>query len=239
MNTDKLSTNPMSENIILILDFDSTIVQVETLDELAKISLQKYSPQQKEATFNQVIALTNSAMNGTISIEESLDKRVALLNAYKPDVDLVTKSLLNAVSDSFKSNKDFFKKNRNDIFIVSAGFTECIKPVANILGLKEEHIFANEFIYDPESLKVTGINKSLPLAQTKGKVKAVKSLNRNNTIIHALGDGFTDYEIKSEGAANLFFAFTETVKREKVIKKADYVVGNFEEYLQIRKTYLP
>jgi D-3-phosphoglycerate dehydrogenase len=229
----------MSENITLILDFDSTIVQVETLDELAKISLQKCSPDLKEATLNQIIALTNLGMDGTISIEESLDKRVALLNASKSDVEEVTKNLLDALSPSFKSNKDFFERNKKDIYIVSAGFTECIKPVAKYLGLNERNIFANEFIYDPDTAKVIGINKSLPLAQTKGKIKAVKSLNLTTTNIHALGDGFTDYEIKSEGAATCFFAYTETVKREKVIKKADYIVGNFDEYLQIRKSYLP
>ena len=48
-----------------------------------------------------------------------------------------------------------------------------------------------------------------------------------------IGDGFTDYEMKSVGSADKFFAFTENIKRKEVIENADYEIQNFDEFLQI------
>jgi len=52
-------------------------------------------------------------------------------------------------------------------------------------------------------------------------------------IIYAIGDGYTDYQIKQSGVAKYFIAFTKHVKRRVVIEKADYIVQNFDELASI------
>jgi D-3-phosphoglycerate dehydrogenase / 2-oxoglutarate reductase len=51
--------------------------------------------------------------------------------------------------------------------------------------------------------------------------------------IYAIGDGYTDYELRESGLANKFFAFTENVSRKKVTDVADEVVASFDEFLYI------
>ena len=46
-----------------------------------------------------------------------------------------------------------------------------------------------------------------------------------------MGDGYTDFEIKKEGFANEFYAFTENVKRDKVLSEADHEAPTLEEFL--------
>src|SRR5262249_29524612 len=51
--------------------------------------------------------------------------------------------------------------------------------------------------------------------------------------VYVVGDGYTDFEIKKNGAATKFFAFTENVARDAVIGHADHVVPNFDEFLYV------
>ena len=52
-----------------------------------------------------------------------------------------------------------------------------------------------------------------------------------NDII-AIGDGYTDYEIKKYGLAKYFIAYTNHIKRDNVIKNADINCKNFNEVIQ-------
>ncbi|HPI55466.1 MAG TPA: phosphoserine phosphatase, partial [Chitinophagaceae bacterium] len=60
----------------LILDFDSTIVQTETLDELALLCLQNH-PQAGDIKFS-IHTLTQQAMNGELDFETALQQRISL-----------------------------------------------------------------------------------------------------------------------------------------------------------------
>ena len=48
-----------------------------------------------------------------------------------------------------------------------------------------------------------------------------------------IGDGFTDYEVMTSDAAHLFYAFTENVRRESVVKNADGVFKSFDDLVAI------
>ena len=61
-----------------------------------------------------------------------------------------------------------------------------------------------------------------------GKPKQIKALKLTGEV-HVLGDGFTDYEIKQAGFANTFYAFTENVKRARVIENADFEAPDLDE----------
>ena len=69
------------------------------------------------------------------------------------------------------------------------------------------------------------------LSQDDGKVKQLKKLELKGKII-VIGDGYTDYRMKEKGGADLFIAFTENIKREKVIAVADKSISNFKELIE-------
>jgi D-3-phosphoglycerate dehydrogenase len=212
---------------IFIIDFDSTIVSVEALDELARISLE-HNPD-KEKISKQISDITHQAMEGQIDFPTSLSKRFALFQPTSDDVTEAIEFLKEHLTTSLRRNKPFFQKYHKQIYIISGGFLECILPVMKEFGIKEDHILANNFIYDKKG-KILGFNKKNLLAQKNGKVKAVAGLKHTGTIC-VIGDGITDYQIKEQGEADIFFAFTENVYRKGVAAKADKIIRSFDELL--------
>ena len=67
----------MNSKFSLIIDFDSTIINLETLELLGSLSLEKNN--QKQSIIKQISHYTNQAMNGDITFQESLDIRLKLL----------------------------------------------------------------------------------------------------------------------------------------------------------------
>ncbi len=112
----------MKQQNYYIIDFDSTFTQVEALDELARISLNKHP--NKEAIFKKIEDYTNLAMEGKLSFSESLAQRVKLLEATEDHLKQLITRLKKKVSSSFSRNATFFKKHADEVLIVSGGFKE-------------------------------------------------------------------------------------------------------------------
>lgn len=216
-----------------IIDFDSTLTQVEALEELAAISLEN-NPKRTEI-LDRIKELTALGMEGKIPITQSLRQRITLLQANKKHFELLINVLKKKITPSFLRNKSFFQDNCENVFIISSGFKEFIAPVAKELNILEKNIFANTFIFDEEG-NIIGFDEINILAKENGKTEQLRSLKLTGEI-YVVGDGYTDYQMKESGLATKFFAFTENVERKIVVQKADYVVRNFEEFLKIAGSY--
>ncbi len=216
-------------NATLIIDFDSTFINLESLDKLAEVSLENH-PNKKDIV-TQISSITDQGMNGEISFADSLSLRIALLKSDKVLIAQVAELLKGKISDSFKKHKAFVKENSHSIFIVSSGFKELITPVVAEYGITADHVFANTFHYNNEGV-INGVDNTNPLAGNGGKIKVVASLNLSGHVV-AIGDGFTDYEIRKAGLATQFCAFTENVSRDKVTAVADYVTDSFDKIIEI------
>ena len=53
--------------------------------------------------------------------------------------------------------------------------------------------------------------------------------------VFVIGDGYTDYEIKRDGYADTFFLFIENIKRDSIIKSADYLLKSLDQFIKIIK----
>ena len=217
----------MKKPTYLIIDFDSTIITAETLEELAKISLN--DDPKKDIKIHQISSITEKAMNGEIHFMDALNERIKLLHANQSHLNILKKELNEKLSPSFKSIENYIQKHTTNIYVVSGGFTELIYPVVKEFGISKEHIFANVFTFDKTGL-INGVDPSQFLAQKPGKIDAVKSLNLDGTVI-VIGDGYTDYQIKKAGLAHHFIAYTESVSRPNVIKKGDIIATSFNEVI--------
>ena len=184
----------MSAKFSLIIDFDSTIISLETLEYLADISVSVSDSSKKQKLISQISHYTNLAMNGDITFEQSLDFRFELIKLNRQDINNSITYIKDKIDSSFLDNINFFKKHFDSIYVVSGGFKSIIEPVLNSIFDADWNIYANEFIFDDKD-NVMGIEKKNPLSLSKGKVELVKSLNLDNDII-IVGDGYTDYEIK-------------------------------------------
>ncbi len=231
MNSTTNEKDKADKKKYFIIDFDSTFTKVEAMDELCQIALQNHP--EKNQRLSQIQSLTDQAMDGNLSFRESLHKRIAILEANKSHLPELIEKLSEKVSESFKRNQNFFDEHKDTILIVSSGFKDFIVPIVTKFGVKNENIYANEFEFD-ENGKIKGFDASNLLSEDNGKVKLLRKLNLQGDI-YVIGDGYTDYEIKEAGLANEFYAFTENVKREKVISKADHEAQNLDEFLYINK----
>ncbi len=210
-----------------IIDFDNTFTKVEGLDELARIALEGKPEQQK--IVEQIKLLTDKGMNGDISFAESLRQRIALLAANKAHIEQLVHFLKTKVTNSFLRNAQFLSEHKHQIYIVSSGFKEFIVPIVTEFGILEDHVFANEFIFDAHG-QVIGFDEQNVLSTDGGKTKLLSKLNLQGDI-YAIGDGYTDYELKASGLANRFYAFTENIERQNVISVADNIVASLDEFL--------
>ena len=215
----------------LIIDFDSTFITKESLDELARLVLLNHRDGVQR--LQKIEALTLSGMEGKISFDLSLKKRVALIDANKNDIEKIAITLSKEVTPSIKKNKLYIQENSSKIMIFSGGFKEIIIPIVSEYGIDKKQIFANEFIYDSYG-NVVGINNNNNISKKSGKILMVKALNMSGKI-DVIGDGFTDYEIKKSGLASKFYAFVENINRDSISLLADEVLNSFDDYINIVK----
>jgi len=210
-----------------VIDFDSTFSSVEALDILGKISLK--GRKDHKDILQQIAQLTDLAMSGKLSFRESLSKRLDLLDAHQEHLPILVKRLKKLISKSFKRNKQFLKKNADNIYIISNGFKEFIFPIVSEYGIDEQNVHANTFVFSSKG-KIVGFDENNVLSQGMGKPAQIDALNLGGEIF-VIGDGYNDYEIRKEGKANRFYAFTENVKRQNVMDSADHIAPSFDEIL--------
>ena len=216
-------------NPLLIVDFDSTFIRDETLDEIANLllSLNRITEKDQE----EITKITNEAMIGKIDFRQALKKRIKLLNIHKNDVNQVTSILNKRVSLSIIQNKEYIQTIARSTYIVSGGFKEVIKPIVKEYGIPSNNIFANEFIYDDHGY-IIGINEKALLSYSDGKIRAVKTLDLSSGG-YVIGDGSTDLEIKPVKGIKAFICFIENIDRKAVSSKADYIASDFHEVINI------
>lgn len=214
-------------NTYFIIDFDSTFVKDESLDQLAKISLS--DNKNRQDILRKIEDITKKGMEGELSFRQSLSQRLKLFSPSEEDIRALVKHLKKSITKSAKRNKEFFRKFSGNIYIISGGFREYILPVVAPYGIREDHVLANRFIKN-KSGEITGFDHSCLLSTDGGKIKQVEALKLPGEII-AIGDGFTDYQIKKEGKAHKFFLFCENIKREKLVFLADEILPNFDDLL--------
>jgi D-3-phosphoglycerate dehydrogenase len=218
-----------TESRFFIFDFDSTLVQVESLPELARISL-RHHPERAER-LREVERITELTATGGMSMAEGIALRLELASAHRKHVESLTRVLKRSMTPSIKRNRAFFKQHRHRIFVLSNGFTELIWPVIRSLGLERGHLFANSLVFDERGYLV-GFDGKNPLAHSEGKSRILRGLQLDGEV-SVIGDGFSDVQMKKSGAAARFYAFTENVRREVVVEGADHVLPSFDEFLYV------
>lgn len=210
-----------------VFDFDSTLTRVEALDVLAEMTLQGKS--NKEEIIEEIQKITNLGIDGDISFTESLERRIKLLKANKSDLEGLVTELRQKISRSIESNKEFFEKFSDDIYVISCGFKEFIDPIVEEYNIPSERVYANTFEFDEEG-NIVGFDEDNPLSQHNGKIECLKQMNLNGEV-QVIGDGYSDYVMREAGIADKFFAYTENVHRDKAANNADHVTPNLDEFL--------
>ena len=217
----------INKKINLIFDFDSTFIQLETIEVLAEFALS--NNKNKTIVLNKIKDITDLAMIGKISFKEALSHRISMLNLDQKHIERTSDFIKRKISKSFISNIDFFKNNYNNIYIVSGGFKSIIYSTVKQFNIIESNIYANDFLNINNKATIDSNN---PLSMNNGKSMVIKNIDGFNIII---GDGYTDYEVKKNGFADIFIQYTENINRKELNDKADFIATNFNDILNFIK----
>lgn len=214
----------MPADIRLILDFDSTLVRVETLEIMADLMPDAIKVR------GRIRKLTDAAMGGRMDYHSALKERLGILRLHRDRLPELGARLREEITPSFLRNRAFLAAHADDIHVVTSGFREVALPVIKSLGLKPENLHANTLRFDAEGY-IDGCDWTNPLSADGGKPKVVNGLKLGGEVV-AVGDGWSDYEIYAAGAAQRFYAFTENVQREEVLAaRGRRLAPNFDEVL--------
>lgn len=178
---------------LVVFDMDSTLIQQEVIDELAKHA----------GKYEEVKAITKRAMGGGMDFAESLRQRVALLKGTKVSAfDHVIENLI--YTPGAKELCSVLKKLGYRLAVISGGFTRVTKHVRNELGL--DYDYANTL--EERDGVFTGRTVGMVVtAQKKAdllmSIAQQEKIDLEQTI--AIGDGANDLPML--GTAGLGVAF--------------------------------
>jgi len=216
----------MSAQPTWIFDFDSTLVRVEALDELADIAL--HGRPDHAALLARIRHITNQGMEGAMSIEESLRQRLDLLALDARMLPTLVERLCANFTASVWRERDRLAAMRDQVWVVSGGCREWIAPVVDRLGLRTDHVVANWLRPRPDGL--LELDPASPCAVDSGKATAIEAVGLPRPRV-MVGDGMTDWRVREHGACERFICFTEVVRRDAVVAKADAVADCLDQVL--------
>ncbi len=186
---------------LIVFDMDSTLIQTEVIDEMAKI----------HGVGDEVISITERAMNGEIDFDESLKQRVSKLKGL--DVSQLKEIAQNLPLTS--GTKDFIATVKSlgyKTAIISGGFTFFAEHLKNLLQL--DYAFANEL--EILNNKLTGEIVG-PIINAEQKALLLKVLAQQEQIsleqVVAIGDGANDLPMLSIAGLGIAYHAKEIVKR--------------------------
>ena len=205
----KLDFSPkLSQAGLLVMDMDSTAIQIECIDEIAKLA----------GVGELVSAITESAMRGELDFEQSLRRRVSTLKGAPESILQQVRENL-PLMPGLVETIQILQKYGWKTAIASGGFTYFADYLKTLLQLD----FAASNQFDIEDGKLTGLVKGDVVdAQYKAKTlqRLLEEYGINSQHSIAIGDGANDLAMMN--VAGLGVAFHA---KPKVQQQAQIVVN--------------
>ena len=185
---------------LVVFDMDSTLIDAEVIDELAK----------EAGVGDQVAAITEAAMQGQIDFKQSFTQRMALLKGLDA-------SVLQSVAERLELNEgaEHLLKTLKQLgfktAIVSGGFTFFGRYLQTILGV--DYVYANEL--DVEDGLVTGNIKGEIIDGQRKADLLLELADREGLVLEqviAVGDGANDLPMLNIAGLGIAFRAKPLVK---------------------------
>ncbi|TMS39956.1 hypothetical protein L596_006403 [Steinernema carpocapsae] len=221
-----LSTTTEARNVwraaeAVCFDVDSTVCTDEAIDELASFI----------GVGDEVAACTHRAMNGNVSFREALKMRLDIMKPTYEHLETYALTHTPKLTPGIRELVDTLHARNVDVFLVSGGFRRLIKPVADLLKIDHDRIFANEILFD-EYGNYEGFDDTEPTSasgsKSVGKAGVCGLLKRKmgyKTLV-MVGDGATDAEACPP--ADAFIGFGGNQARDSVKRLANWFVYDFK-----------
>jgi phosphoserine phosphatase len=185
---------------LIVFDMDSTLIQVEVIDELARA----------HGVADKVAAITERAMAGELDFEESLIERVSLLKGLTVEkVEEVARSL--PLTDGAEKLVSVLHRLGMKTAVISGGFTVAADVVKERLSL--DYAYANTLVIKDGVL--TG-EVEPPIVDRARKAALLSAIAEDNGIsieqTIAVGDGANDSEMIERAGLGIAYYAKPTLK---------------------------
>jgi phosphoserine phosphatase len=187
---------------LIVFDMDSTFIEIEVIDELAR----------RHGVGESVAKVTEAAMQGQLDFSESLISRVACLEGLSAQaIESVCQSL--PLSKGVEPLVESCHNNQIKIAIVSGGFTPFVSYLKNQMNLYR--VKANNL--DLQKGRLTGKLEGA-IVDAKAKANFVKELASELGLgrdqVMAIGDGANDLEMMKESGFSLAYRAKPAVQAQ-------------------------
>jgi len=207
---------------LLLFDCDSTLSAIEGIDELGRLR----GPE----VFKAVEDMTTQAMDGSTPMESIFAKRLDMIKPTLKELESIGQKYIQQVEPTAVDTIKKLKAAGWTVIIVSGGFTQAIRPLAQYLGI--ERVEAVELRFNADG-SYAGYVESCPTAKSKGKnVVALKlrdEFKAYQTIL--VGDGASDLEVK--GDVDKMIGFGRYTARPKVKAGADAFITSLDQLISL------
>ncbi len=185
---------------LAVFDFDSTLMDGETIDFLAK-----------ELGFEAEVAhITERAMAGELDFFDSLVERVALLKGLEVNkVNSICQNLplINGAKEAVES----LKSQGFRVVCFSGGFRNATEPICASLGIDAD--FSN-YLHEKDGILTGLVGGEMMFSDSKGKMlKRLQSLlgvSKENTLV--VGDGANDISMFKHAGVSVAFCAKPILK---------------------------
>jgi len=201
---------------LVVLDMDSTFIQQEVIDLIAKAA----------GVGEQVAQITERAMRGEIDFKQSLAERVKLLKDLPVEtLDKVREEI--DLSQGAERMVKVLQALGHKVAVVSGGFDDVIGPLLKKIGV--DFYRANSF--ETHDGKLTGTTQG-PVIDRKAKAEALKEFAAQCGVplaqTVAVGDGANDLDMMALSGLSIAFNAKPVVQ---AAAKAAITDGNLENVL--------
>lgn len=189
----------------VVFDFDSTLVPVESLEEVLRGSVS--DPEM----LRWIEEITRRGMEGELDFRASLEARLAIAAPGLEAIRSTGRALADGLTPGARGCVAALIAAGHDVRIVSGGFRDVILPAARALGLAPDRVHAVSVRWTPGGAFASLIEDGF----VDSKVAGVQPLHAAwPRPVVAVGDGATDMALATAGIADRFVAFTGHVRRD-------------------------
>ncbi|MFQ6135823.1 MAG: phosphoserine phosphatase SerB [Candidatus Hydrothermarchaeales archaeon] len=189
------------EKRLVVFDMDSTIVDLEIIDELAKAA----------GVEDEVKGITEEAMGGGLEFKEALRNRVRLLKGLPVSVlENVAENL--ALTPGIEELLTALKSMGYKTALISGGFTYFTDKLKERLNF--DYAFANQLVIEDEKL-MGELMEPIIDAEAKGEIilELARKENISTENIVAVGDGANDQIMIENAGLGVAFNAKELLKK--------------------------
>lgn len=195
----------------VIFDFDSTLVTLEGINELARL----------RGYYHEIAGLTQQAMDGSIAFDQVFYHRLNLIRPTKADLAKVSELYVKNITPGAQALIQSLLSQNIDVFCITGGYFQAIFNTVKLLGINLDHVFAIKLAPDPDGY-YTQVAENELLVNHDGKKQLIEKLSLQRKIAF-IGDGHTDAQ--TIPVVDRFIGFAGVTQSSRLKTLTDYHIS--------------